>query len=38
MSFVKPYGRDFKLECGSKIFFGGVFDKRAGMLFAARTA
>ena len=24
------------LECGGKIFFGGVFDKRAGMLFAAR--
>ena len=37
MSFVKPYGRDFKLEYGGKIFFGGVFDKRAGMLFAARN-
>ena len=24
------------LECGGRIFFGGVFDKRAGMLFAAR--
>jgi hypothetical protein len=25
------------LECGWQIFFGGVFDKRVGMLFAARS-
>lgn len=24
------------LECGWRVFFGGVFDKRVGMLFAAR--
>ena len=26
----------YLLRCGGQIFFGGVFDKRAGMLFAAR--